>query len=89
MLNCREVALRMSAVFGREIHYQEQSMEDFRDTIEKFIPVPWQVNALCAQFREMARNELQATGSEAGRMLGRAPRSLDLFLQDHATAFGG
>lgn len=89
MLDCRAVARRMSAVFGREIRYAEQSIDDFRSAIEKVIPIPWQVNALCAQFREMARNELQASGSEAGRLLGRPPRSLDLFLQDYAMAFRG
>jgi uncharacterized protein YbjT (DUF2867 family) len=88
-LNCDEVASRMSAVLGREIRYIDQDLSDFRALMERVIPDPWHVDALCRQFEENATRELVADAGDTTRLLGHAPRTLDSFLRDYSESFGG
>jgi uncharacterized protein YbjT (DUF2867 family) len=87
LLDFVNVAARMSAEFGRDIRYIEQSPEDFRAFIEKIIPNLWHVDALCAQFAEIASHPLGPVTDDAEQLLGRAPRRLESFLHDYSQAF--
>jgi len=90
MMSFHDVAEQMSSVLGREIQYIEQSSEDFRAFLEKVIPSPWHVNALCAQFEQIAsRNHEQDITDESVHLLGREPNSLKRFIEDYRQAFGG
>ncbi len=86
LLDFYAVAERMSAVLGREITFIEQSPADFRAFLEKIIPNPWQVNALCELFAEIACQALGPVTDEAAKLLGRAPRPLESFVADYAGA---
>lgn len=87
LLDFYTVADRMSAVLGREIHYVEQSPDDFRAFLEKIIPDPWQVSAMCALFAEIANQPLGPPTDDAERLLGRKPRPLETFVADYAEKF--
>jgi len=89
LLDFFAVAERMSSVLGREIRYIEQSAEEFRAFLEKIIPNPWQVNAMCALFAEIANQALGPVTDDAERLLGRKPRPLESFAADYARAFTG
>ena len=79
VLNFSAVAMRMSEILGRDIRYIDQSPGDFRAIIEKVIPDPWHVNALCELFSVIAQQPLGPVTPDAVQLLGRAPRSLDSF----------
>jgi len=88
LLDFFDVADRMSAVLGRRITYVEQFPPDFRAFLEKIIPNPWQVNAMCELFADIAGQALGPLADDAERLLGRKPRPLETFVADHAERFG-
>lgn len=89
MMSFHDVAERMSSVLGRKIQYIEQTPEDFRAFLEKVIPSPWHVNALCAQFEQIASRDHEDVNEESVRLLGREPNTIDRFIEDYRQAFGG
>jgi uncharacterized protein YbjT (DUF2867 family) len=89
LLDFFTVAARMSVVLGRAINYVEQSPADFRAFMEKIIPDPWQVNAMCELFADIASKALGPPTDDAERLLGRKPRSIESFLADYAERFTG
>jgi len=88
LLDFFAVAQRMSAVLGRGIKYIEQSPADFRAFLETIIPDPWQVNAMCELFADIAHHPLGPPAEDTERLLGRKPRSIETFVTDYAGRFG-
>jgi hypothetical protein len=84
LLDFFTVAARMSVVLGRDINYVEQSPADFRAFMEKVIPDPWQVSAMCELFADIADHALGPLTGDAELLLGRKPRSLETFAADYA-----
>ena len=87
LLDCHAVAARMSAVLGREIRYLEQTPADFRIFMQKVVPDPWRVNAMCDLFADIANDPLGPLTDETEQLLGRKPRSVEQFVADYAKAF--
>ena len=84
LLDFYTVAERMSAVLGRKIRFVEQTPAEFRALLEQVIPNPWQVNALCELFSELANQALGPVTDDSARLLGRAPRRLESFVADYS-----
>jgi uncharacterized protein YbjT (DUF2867 family) len=89
MMSFHDVAERMSSVLNREIEYVEQTPEAFRGFIEQVIPSPWHVDALCAQFEQIASRDHEDVTDECQRLLGREPNKIERFVEDYKQAFGG
>jgi hypothetical protein len=61
-------------------------MEQFRERMSKILE-PWHLNAVCELFREIAEIGLDHTTDTFKRLIGRKPKSVTQFIQDHAALF--
>ena len=87
LIDFHEVAARMSAVLERPLRYVAQSPEAFREVLGQFIQSPWQLEAVCELFAEIAAGSLEEQTSTTEQLLGRPAMSLDTFTKQFASAF--
>ena len=59
LMDFHEVAEVMSLALGHAITYVEQTPEAFRDVLAQFIHSPWQLDAVCELFAEIASGSLE------------------------------
>ena len=86
VLTFHEVADRFSAVLGENVEYVPMPMEQFRERMKNVLE-PWHLNAVCELFREIAEVGLDHTTDTFRKLLGREPRSVTQFIQDHLSLF--
>ena len=86
VLTFHEVADRFSAVLGEKVEYVPMPMEQFRERMSKILE-PWHLNAVCELFREIAEIGLDHTTDTFRKLIGRDPRSVTQFIQDHVALF--
>jgi len=86
VLTFAEVAERFSAVLGVKIEYVPMPMEQFRTRMTGVLQ-PWHLNAVCELFREIAEIGLDHTTDTFRKLLGREPRSVTQFIQEHSALF--
>ena len=89
-LSFDDVAEKVSAALGREVHAVDVPLESTRQALEGFgLPV-WMVNAvveLYQDYRESGPDGYAAQISDAvQRLTGKTPRTLDLLLQEYRAA---
>jgi uncharacterized protein YbjT (DUF2867 family) len=89
LMNFHEVAQRLGDVIGSNVRYHEQSAEDFRATLERFISSPWQLDAVCELFAEIAAGSLAYRTETVRELLGRAPMCIESFARRFSPSFGG
>ena len=86
VLTFHDVADRFSAVLGEKVEYVPMPMEQFRERMSKILE-PWHLNAVCELFREIAEIGLDHTTDTFRKLIGRDPRSVTQFIQDHVALF--
>ncbi len=86
VLTFYEVADRFSAVLGAKVEYVPMPMEQFRERMTKILE-PWHLNAVCELFREIAETGLEHTTDTFKKLIGREPKSVTQFIQDHVALF--
>jgi uncharacterized protein YbjT (DUF2867 family) len=86
VLTFAEVAERFSAVLGVKIEYVPMPMDQFRTRMTGVLQ-PWHLNAVCELFREIAEIGLDHTTDTFRKLIGREPRSVTQFIQDHVALF--
>jgi len=86
VLTFHDVADRFSAVLGEKVEYVPMPMEQFRERMTKILE-PWHLNAVCELFREIAEIGLDHTTDTFRKLIGREPRSVTQFIQDHVALF--
>jgi len=86
VLTFHDVADRFSVVLGEKVAYVPMPMEQFRERMKNVLE-PWHLNAVCELFREIAETGLDHTTDTFKRLIGRAPRSVTQFIQDHVALF--
>jgi len=86
VLTFQEVADRFSAVLGEKVEYLPLPMEQFRERMTGILE-PWHLNAVCELFREIAATGLSHTTETFRTLIGREPRSVTRFIQDHVALF--
>lgn len=79
LMDFHEVARRLGAVTGADLRYHDQSPEDFRMTLGRFIASAWQLDAVCELFAEIAAGSLERRTDTVQELLGRAPTPLESF----------
>jgi len=89
LMSFHEVAKRLGNEIGRDVRYHEQSPEEFRATLERFITSRWQLDAVCELFAEIAAGSLAYRTDTVQKLLGRPAAALELFAQRCAPSFGG
>jgi uncharacterized protein YbjT (DUF2867 family) len=86
VLTFADVAERFSAVLGVKIEYVPMPMDQFRTRMTGVLE-PWHLNAVCELFREIAEIGLDHTTNTFRKLMGREPRSVTQFIQDHVALF--
>ena len=82
-----EVAVRMTQVLGRPIHYDAVSVEERRAQLEASGLAPWRVELLLG-LDEINRSNLQAVPTDTVRQLtGHPPRTLEEYIERNRAAF--
>ena len=87
LVDFNHVAARLSAVLGREIRYIAETPADFKAFLGRVIASRWHVEAVCELFEQIAHGALEQLSGDAESLLGRPPRSLDAFINDHREVF--
>ena len=87
LLTFHDVAAQMSTVLQRSIKYIEQTPEAFREVLGQFIQSPWQLDAVCELFGEIAAGSLDEQTPAVETLLERSPTSFTAFVQEIAGAF--
>jgi len=86
VLTFHQVAERFSAVLGKKVEYVPMPMAQFRERMTNILK-PWHLNAVCELFREIEEVGLDHTTDTFRKLIGREPRSVKQFIEDHATLF--
>ncbi|MGI9232163.1 MAG: SDR family oxidoreductase [Woeseiaceae bacterium] len=84
----RQVESVLTTVCGRKIRYVDQPPEEFRAFLAQFVKSDWHVNAICELFAEIKAGALESTSKDLANLLGRAPTTLEAFIQRYRMAFG-
>lgn len=87
LLSFHDVAEQMSTVLQRRIEYIEQTPEAFRDVLAQFIQSPWQLDAVCELFGEIAAGSLDEQTATVADLLGQSPTLFAVFVGEFAGAF--
>jgi uncharacterized protein YbjT (DUF2867 family) len=86
VLTFHDVADRFTAVLGVKIEYVPMPTDQFRERMKNVLE-PWHLNAVCELFREIAEIGLDHTTDTFRKLMGREPRSVTQFIQDHVALF--
>ncbi|MBL8199752.1 MAG: SDR family oxidoreductase [Chromatiales bacterium] len=86
VLTFHQVAERFSAVLGAKVEYVPMPTDQFRERMKNVLE-PWHLNAVCELFREIAEIGLDHTTDTFRKLMGREPRSVTQFIQDHVALF--
>lgn len=86
VLTFHDVADRFTAVLGAKVEYVPMPMDQFRERMQNILE-PWHLNAVCELFREIAETGLDHTTDTFRKLMGRDPRSVTQFIQDHVALF--
>ena len=87
LLNFHDVAGQMSSILQRSIEYIEQTPEAFREVLGQFIQSPWQLDAVCELFGEIAAGSLDEQTTTVADLLGTPATPFAAFVAEFAGAF--
>jgi uncharacterized protein YbjT (DUF2867 family) len=82
-----ELADRMSRLLGRTIRYADLPPEEFRTHLVRVAGMPDWLAAHVVEIQQLAVLRPERPTDDVARVLGRAPRSLDAYLAEHAGLF--
>jgi uncharacterized protein YbjT (DUF2867 family) len=86
VLTFHQVAERFSEVLGKKVEYVPMPMDTFRERMTGVLE-PWHLDAVSELFREIDEIGLDHTTDTFRKLMGREPRSLVQFIQDHRAVF--
>jgi uncharacterized protein YbjT (DUF2867 family) len=90
LLSFYDVADRFSAVLGRKIEYVDMPMDAYRQVLGRFLTNEWHLNAVIQLFGEIAEEaDPVFTTDTVKQLLGREPKSLKVFIEEHRQVYGG
>jgi NAD(P)H dehydrogenase (quinone) len=82
-LTLAETAARLSALVGRELRYQEESVEEGRAWRSELGAPDWKVATWLGSYEAIAAGELRAVGDTVERFTGRPARNLEACFGEH------
>jgi uncharacterized protein YbjT (DUF2867 family) len=89
LLTMHDVVERFSRVLGRPVRYIDQPMDEFRARLKSINLPPWRIEAVVLELSALAAGVVDHTTDTMARLLGRPATSLEQFVRDHRTLFGG
>ncbi|QHC23091.1 NAD(P)H-binding protein [Streptomyces sp. GS7] len=84
-----EIAARTGALLGREVAYRALTAAQAREALLAIGMGAWQADGLIELYGLYGNGEAATVADTVPRLLGRPARSLDDFLNDHASVFRG
>ncbi len=78
-LSLAEVARRLSAITGRQLRYQPESVDSSRDRLSKRERASWRVDLSAGWFEAIAAGELEHTSGAVFRFTGKEPLNLEAY----------
>ena len=72
-----EIAAALTDLLGREIRYQDETVEEAYQSREKFGADGWQVEAWVSTYLAIRESELDRVTEDVARVAGHPPRTLD------------
>jgi NAD(P)H dehydrogenase (quinone) len=82
-LTLAETAARLSALVGRELHYQEESVEAGRAWRGELGAPDWEVATWLGSYEAIAAGELRAVSDTVERFTGRPARNLEAYFGEY------
>jgi uncharacterized protein YbjT (DUF2867 family) len=82
-----EIAARLGAIVGRTVEFIDVPPESARDSLRNAGTPEWHADGIIELMRAIRDGHLDTVSRDVERLTGRAPRSIDDFLRDHAAAF--
>ena len=83
-LGLAEVARRLSALAGRELRYEDETVEDGRRWRAALGVPAWEVEVWLGSYLAIAAGELARVSDAAARITGRAPLGLEAYFRGQA-----
>jgi NAD(P)H dehydrogenase (quinone) len=80
-LSVAEIAVRLSALVGRQLRYQEDSASAAREQLNRQEPSATRVDLEVGWFEAIAAGELSRTSDTVLRFTGREPLTLEAYFQ--------
>lgn len=87
LMTFHDMAAALGEGLGREIRYEPEAPEAYREFLLTVIPDRWHAEAVSALFDEIREKHRSRPSGTLERLLGRRPRSLATFAAEHAAAF--
>lgn len=78
-LNLADVSRHLSAMTGRQLHYQDESPEAARDRLGRRETEIWRLDLSVGWFEAIAAGELEHTSDAVFRFTGKEPMSLEQY----------
>ena len=89
LMGFADIARRMGEVLGREIRYVDQDPGEFRTFMAGVLDNDWHVDALAQLFEMIKTHPVTETHPDLEQLLGRPPRTVEDFVEDHRAVFRG
>jgi uncharacterized protein YbjT (DUF2867 family) len=81
-----QIAAALTSALGRTVTFVDVPPEAFADSIKGLLP-PWQVDGLIEDYAHYRRGEAAAVSPAIAEITGSAPRGIEQFARDYASAF--
>jgi uncharacterized protein YbjT (DUF2867 family) len=82
-----QIAAALTTALGRTVRFVDVPPQAFADSIRAVLP-PWQVDGLLEDYAHYRRGEAAEVSPVVAEVTGTAPRAVERFARDYATAFG-
>jgi len=82
-LTMEETAERMSSLAGRELRYEEETVEEGRAWRSRLGAPDWEVDTWLGSYEAIAAGELAATSDTIARITDRRPETLEEYFSAH------
>jgi uncharacterized protein YbjT (DUF2867 family) len=76
-LSVADIARQLSTLVGRQLRYEEESIDTARARLSKLEPLAWRVDLSVGWFEAIAAGELQRTSDAILRFTGTVPLTLE------------
>ena len=85
-LTLAQTAQRLSAMAGRELRYEEETVEEGREWRSQLDAAAWEVDVWLGSYEAIAAGELDTVSDTVQRFTGSAPMSLEQFFSQTSRA---
>ena len=86
-LSLEDAAALLSQAAGREVSYEEETLEEARESRRPSGHPEWEIEGWVTSYAAIAAGVLEPVSDTVEQVTGRPPRSLDDFLREHPESY--